>query len=133
MDVTSLSATIIAVLAPCLPVLTKVKDAVVEKAVPAVSDGILAQGQALWQKLQPKVEGNEDAKLAAAQVAKDPASKARQGVLGEELEKLLRTDPALVQELQQILESPAGGQTLNVGVVSGEKAIGIVQGNVTIN
>ena len=91
----------------------------------------------IWDKLHPKIEAKEDAKIAAQQLAAKPDSETRKAVFQEELEILLKENPDLADAIAQILqEKPeaTGGtpiiQTIKntkgqvTGQMSGGKSIG---------
>jgi hypothetical protein len=105
MDVITLTA----LLSPCLSVLMKLGEKAAESAAGKVGEDSWNRAKKIWDKLQPKIEAKEDAKIAAQQLAVKPESEARKAVFQEELETLLKENPDLVEAIAQILqeESPA--------------------------
>jgi hypothetical protein len=137
MDIVALTA----LLSPCLPFLIKAA----ESASSKIGVDSWETAKKIWEKLHPKLEANEDARVAAEQVAAKPDSKARQAVFQEELEALLEENPDLAEAITQILQEnppkPAPGSVnQTVGNVEGQaiaqqtggKSIGKIQisGNV---
>ncbi|NJN59718.1 MAG: hypothetical protein HC879_20660 [Leptolyngbyaceae cyanobacterium SL_5_9] len=148
MDIVSLTA----LLSPCLPFLmkpflTKLSEIAAESAAESAGSAIGTEtwetAKKIWDKLHPKLNEKEDARIAAEQLAAKPESEARKLFFQEELEALLRENPDLAEAIAQIMqESPAtaaGVQitqtvTNNEGQVIGQmtsgKAIGRIDGNV---
>jgi transketolase len=147
-------ATLTAFLAPFLPALltlgTKALEGAATKAGETTGTKLTENGlnkaKAIWEKLFPKVEAKVDAKIAAEQVAAKPDSSARQAVLQEELETLLKENPELAAAIAHILSADApdgtpgtqivqhvtGNQNQVIGQITGGKVIGNVTGNVTL-
>ncbi len=97
----------------------------------------------IWDKLHPKLEAKEDARIAAEQLAAKPESEARKAVFQEELEALLKENPDLAEAIAQIMQerpsTTAGVQITQtvannegqvIGQMTGGKAIGRIDGNV---
>lgn len=104
MDVIALTA----FLTPFLPFLIKFGEKSAESVATKFGEDSWNKAKKVWDKLQPKVEAKEDAKVATEQVAAKPDSKARQALFQEELETLLEENPDLVEAIAQILqEKPA--------------------------
>ena len=134
MDVIALTA----FLTPFLPFLIKFGEKSAESVASKFGEDSWNKAKKVWDKLHPKVEAKEEAKVAAEQVAAKPDSKARQAVFQEELETLLQENPDLVEAIAQILqekpEATSGteiNQTINntkgqvMGKMIGGKATGI--------
>lgn len=145
MDIIALTA----FLSPCLPFLMKLGEKAAESAAGKVGEDSWNTAKKIWDKLQPKIEAKEDAKMAAEQLATKPDSEARKAVFQEELETLLKENPDLVEAIAQILqekpETTSGtsiSQTINntkgqvMGQMTGGKATGIdidaTQGDVNL-
>jgi transketolase len=148
-------ATLTAFLAPFLPALlnlgTKAAAGAATKAGETagtkLTENAFTKANAIWEKLFPKVKAKEDAKIAAEQVAAKPDSAARQAVLQEELESLLKENPDLAAAIAKIMEEDApdgtpstqivqhvtGNQNQVIGQMTGGKVFGNVTGNVTLN
>jgi hypothetical protein len=104
MDVIALTA----FLTPFLPFLIKFGEKSAESVASKVGEDSWNKAKKVWDKLHPKIEAKEDAKVAAEQVAAKPDSKARQAVFQEELETLLKENPDLVEAITKIFqEKPA--------------------------
>lgn len=107
--------TLTALLTPFLPFLLKFGEKSAETAGSKFTEEGWNQAKKIWDKLHPKVEAKEDAKVAAEQLAAKPDSKPRQAVFQEELETLLKENPDLVKAIAQIMqeESPAAKTASN--------------------
>jgi transketolase len=144
MDVIALTA----FLTPFLPFLIKFGEKSAESVASKFGEDSWNKAKKVWDKLQPKVEAKEDAKVAAEQVAAKPDSKARQAVFQEELETLLKENPDLVEAIAQIMQEKSeatSGTQINqtiqntkgqvTGQQTGGKSIGnidAVQGDVNL-
>jgi transketolase len=141
MDVIALTA----FLTPFLPFLIKFGEKSAESVASKFGEDSWNKAKKVWDKLHPKVEAKEDAKVAAEQVAAKPDSKARQAVFQEELETLLKENPDLVEAIAQIFQekAPTASGTQNVQTVTnnegqaqainqmkGEKVIGRIDGTI---
>jgi hypothetical protein len=143
MDITVLTA----LLSPCLPFLMKLGGKAAESASSKIGTDTWETAKKIWEKLHPKLETKNDARVAAEQVAAKPESEARKAVFQEELESLLKENPDLAKAIAQIMaeSSPSGtyGLQINqmvtgnenqaIGQVTGGKVVGSVKGNVTIS
>jgi hypothetical protein len=103
-------------LAPFLPFLVKLGNKAAEAAAEKFGEDGWNKAKAVWEKLHPKVEAKEEAKLAVQQVVAKPESEARIAVLREELETLLKENPDLETAIAQIMESdsPAKSSVTNI-------------------
>jgi transketolase len=138
--------TLTAFLTPYLPFLLKLGDKAAETAAEKFGEDAWNKAKAVWEKLFPKVEAKQDAKIAAEQVAAKPDSSARQAVFQEELETLLKENPDLAKAIAQILAEDApdgtpgtqivqnvtGNQNQVIGQMTGGTLFGNVTGNVTL-
>lgn len=143
MDIAALSA----LLSSFLPSLMKLGGKAVESASSKIGTDGWEMVKKIWEKLHPKLEAKDDAKIAAEQVAAKPESEARKAVFKEELETLLKENPDLAKEIAQILaetdsdnkfglqinQTVTGNQNQVIGQVTGGKVFGNVKGNVTIS
>lgn len=98
-------------LSPFLPYLLKLGDKAASEAANKFGGEAWEKAKAIWSKLRPKVEAKEEAKVAVQQVAAKPESEARQLVLQEELETLLKHKPDLATVIAQIMESDAAAHS----------------------
>ena len=100
MDIT----TLMALLSPCLPFLMKLGQKAAESASGKIGEDSWNRAKKIWDKLHPKVEAKEDARIATEQLAAKPDSEARKAVFQEELETLLKENPDLADAIAQILQ-----------------------------
>jgi hypothetical protein len=122
MDVSAL----VSILAPCLGVLLSGATAAAEQLGKSLAPDLLAHAKWLWAKLRPGVEAKPAALEAAEDVAQHPDDERTRAALELQLEKLLRADPALVDELAPIVK-----EAIAAGVVAiGDRAVA-VGGNVS--
>jgi transketolase len=134
MDIVALTA----LLTPCLPFLMKMGEKATESVAGKIGTDTWETAKKVWEKLHPKLEAKDDAKVAAEQVAAKPESEARKAVFQEELETLLKEHPDLVQEIAQILSESKpevlSGLQINQ-TVRGDKnqVIGQVMGGTVTN
>jgi hypothetical protein len=142
-------ATLTAFISPFLPFLLKLGGKALEKSTESASgkfgEAAFAKAQAVWGKLEPKVEAKESAKEAAIDVANSPEDQDLQAVLRVQLKKLLEQDEKLMKAIDQILQEDApdgtpgnqivqnvtGNQNQVIGQVTGGKVFGNITGNVT--
>lgn len=134
---------LVSILTPCLPFLTKAAESASEQ----IGSDIWEGAKKIWAKLSPKVENNADAKDAAEKLAARPESEARKAAFQEELELILKDNPALAEEIVQIMaemenddntgvqitQTVTGDRNQTIGQVSGGKQFGNIEGSVTIN
>jgi hypothetical protein len=109
-------AVLTAFLAPFLPSLMKLGNKAAETAAGKFGEDAWNKAKAVWEKLYPKVEAKEEAKVAVQQVVAKPESEARIAVLREELETLLKENPDLAAAITQVMESdsPASSSVTNI-------------------
>ena len=127
----------------CLPFLTKAAESASEQIGSDTWEG----AKKIWAKLSPKVENNVDAKDAAKKLAVSPESEDRKAVFKEELESILKENPALAEEIAQIMaemqngsntgvqinQTSTGDKSQTIGQVSGGKQFANIEGSVTIH
>ncbi len=146
MEITTLTAFI----SPFLPFLLKLGGKAVKKSTESASgkfgEAAFAKAQAVWGKLEPKVEAQEAAKEAAIDVANNPEDEDAQGALRLQLKKLLAQDEELFKEIAkifaadatdgtsgiQIVQNVTGDQNIVIGQMTGGKAIGNITGDMTM-
>ena len=107
--------TITTFLAPCLPfLLEKVSKPILEGAALKIGEDTWTKAKAIWTKLQSKVQSNAVAKIATEKLAEKPDSKTWQAALTEELESILKNDPALTEAIAAILgQKPVNNGNIN--------------------
>jgi uncharacterized protein YqcC (DUF446 family) len=133
-------------LAPFLPYLLKLGEKASEKVAEKFGEDAWDKAKAIWSKLQPKVEAKESTQEAVGDLVAAPEDEALQTVLQVQLKKLLDQDQELAAAIAQILQADApdgtpgtqiiqtvtGNQNQLIGQMTGGKAIGNVQKNVTM-
>jgi hypothetical protein len=142
-------ATLTAFISPFLPFLLKLggkaAEKVTESAAGKFGEASWSNAQAVWEKLSPKVEAKESAKEAALDVANAPEDDDLLAALRVQIKKLLEHDEALVDVIEQILQTDGSDGTPGVqivqnvtgkrnqliGQVTGGQVFGNVEGNVT--
>jgi hypothetical protein len=107
-------AVIVKFLAPCLPFLLTMGNKAAEGASQKVGEDVWNSAKAIWAKLWPKVEANNDAKKAAAEAAKNLEDEDFQGAFRAELKKILTADTALAEEIAKILEEQKSDDSSSV-------------------
>jgi hypothetical protein len=120
MDIVALASSVTTALVPLLPYLLK---GGAEETGKAVAGQSWEWAKSLWTKLQPKVEANPAALVAAQDVAQAPEDGDLQAVLRVQLRKLLTEDQSLAEEVSRWLEQgKAAG--INVSAI-GERSVAI--------
>ena len=139
--------TLTAFLTPFLPFLLKLGDKAAETAAGKFGEDAWVKAKAVWEKLHPKVQAKEAAKEAITDLVDAPDDKDLQAALRVQLKKLLDSDAALAEAIDQILQADAsdgtpgtqivqrvtGNQNQVIGQVTGGKVFGNVTGNVKID
>ncbi len=140
-------AVLTAFLAPFLPYLMNLGNKAVEGAAQKSGEDAWDKAKTIWKKLQPKVEAKEAALEAATDVAAEPEDEDSVASLRRQLKKILDNEPALAQEIAQLMQGDAatgssgtafqqnvtGNQNKTVGQMQGSgKFAGNVDGNVTM-
>jgi formylglycine-generating enzyme required for sulfatase activity len=107
MDVQALTADLAGLLARALPFLLKAGgeagEAAAKEAGKALGAGAWKQAQALWRRLQPKVEAEPKAAGAVEDVVESPDDPDVQAALRVQLRKVLTADAGLAAELAKLL------------------------------
>jgi hypothetical protein len=105
--VTTLSAGLVALLAPLLPYLTGIgkaaADAAAERTGQAIGKAALQRSTALWRRLWPRLHDQRRAREAVIAIARDPAAEQARAVLADEIAVLLTGDPKLASETAALL------------------------------
>jgi hypothetical protein len=104
-NITVFISSLTAFLSPILPYLLKLGDKSAESAAEKFGEATWNKATTVWAKLSPNLSSKGDIKVAVEQVANKPDSEARQAVLKEELETLLRDNPNLITEISEILQN----------------------------
>lgn len=139
MDIVALTA----LLTPCLPFLLRAAESASTDIGKDIGKDVWATVKKIWDKLKPKIDQKDSARIAAEQVAANPKSEGRQQFFREELEALLQENPDLAAAIAQILQDspvqPGGVQVTQtitgnegqvIGQMTGGKAIGRIDGNI---
>jgi hypothetical protein len=109
-DIGQTAAAVAATLAPFTPFLIEVGKAGGKKLAEVVAEkggeAAWKKAQALWDKLQTRFHDDDEVQVMATVVAVKPEDEARQTLLAEVLGARLQENPALAQELFDLL----GGQ-----------------------
>jgi len=123
MDIIALTA----FLTPFLPFLTKFGEKSAETVGSKFGEDAWNKAKKIWEKLNPKIEAKEDAKVAVEQVAAKPESEARKAVFQEELETLLKENPDLVEAIAKIMQedSATGNTASNKQTITNNEGQGI--------
>src|SRR5215213_1854988 len=120
MDIGAFASSVTTVLVPLLPYLLK---AGAEETGKAVAGQSWEWAKSLWTKLQPKVEANPAALVAAQDVAEAPEDEDLQAVLRVQLKKLLTEDQSLAEEVSRWLDQ---GKAEGIGVFAiGERSVAV--------
>ena len=123
MDIVALASSVTTVLVPLLPYLLKAGEKAAEETGKAVAGQSWEWAKSLWTKLQPKVEANPAALVAAQDVAQSTEDEELQTVLRVQLRKLLTEDQSLTEDVSRWLEQgKAAG--INVSAI-GERSVAI--------
>jgi len=110
MDVAQLAESIVAALAPFLPVLfSKAADAAAEATVEKLGEAAWKRAKALWDKLRPGVEARPELKRAAETVADAPTDAAARDALARKIAEMLAQDLNVTSELARVLLAEAKG------------------------
>lgn len=116
MDIAGLATQLTVFLAPLLPYLYgKTADYATQEALKKVGPEVWDEGVHLWERLWPKVQEKPAAIDAVEEVLADPADADNQIVLRKQLEKILTANPALSEEIGQILAGPVAQRVIAKG------------------
>ena len=101
--------------------LLKLGDKAAESVGSAVGKDGWETAKKIWEKIHPKLAGNEDAKIAVEQLAAKPESKPRRDVFEEELAALIKNNPELSEAIAKILQEspPLTPSVLVIGQMTG--------------
>ena len=106
-DIGQTAAAVVTTLAPFTPFLIEVGKASGKKLAEVVAEkggeAAWKKAQALWDKLQTRFQDDAEVQGAATMVAAKPEDEARQTMLAEVLGARLQENPALAQELFDLL------------------------------
>ena len=109
-DIGQIAAAVVTTLAPFTPFLIEVGKASGKKLVEVVAEkggeAAWKKAQALWDKLQARFQDDDEVQVMATVLAVKPEDETRQTLLAEVLGARLQENPALAQELFDLL----GGQ-----------------------
>lgn len=92
-------------LAPLLPLLQQAGQAVTEAAGKKLGEGVWERAKALWGKLRPHVAASEPARGALEDLAERSGDARALGAAELQLEKILKAEPGLAEELAEILRA----------------------------
>jgi hypothetical protein len=126
MNITVVSSLLI----PYLPaLLKKVSESELVASVGELGQAGWEQACKLWQALQPKLEQEMAAKLAAEELAKNPDDDTWKKPFEAKLAEMIEKDPQLQEAIAQILaeaeqESGSPGVQQTIGEMKGGQAIG---------
>lgn len=130
MDPVTLSAGLVAVLAPLLPYLTGIGKAAagvaVERAGKALGEAAVRRSAALWDRLWPQLRGQAPAREAVAAIAEHPDDKGARTALAREVAVLLGGDPELAREAAALIRQVRDrGVAIDVGdiAISGDQNV----------
>ncbi|AUG76749.1 hypothetical protein CFP65_1878 [Kitasatospora sp. MMS16-BH015] len=127
MDATTLSAEVVPYLTAAAAAYgTAVLDRVEETA----ADATVSLGQRLLGRLLHRTESRPAVEAAVTELAEDPSDTDSQAALRVELRRLLRTDPALAEELTALLAQAAPNVTVTA---SGTRSVAAQTISGTVN
>jgi len=127
MDPATLSADLVALLAPLLPRLTDVSTVAAYAAADQIGQRIgqaaVQRSTALWDRLWPRLRDRSAARQAVTAIAKNPDAKDARDALTLEVAALLAHDPELARETATLLRHV--GVANNVGriTISGDRNV----------
>jgi hypothetical protein len=114
-------AALAALLSPALPFLTRAGERVATEAGQLLGSQAWEHAQRIWKRLAGAVESRPAAQEAADDVAADVQDGEAQVALVRQLRKILESDPALAEEVEQLL-----GDARQAGVVaSGARSVAV--------
>jgi hypothetical protein len=116
-------------LAPFLPRLLAVGEAIVEDAEQELREQGWEQAKAIWQRLGPKVDERPSAREAVEDAAAHPKDGDLQAALRVQIRKLLSEDRALEGDLTRLLQ--AGRQPGSVTTVTASQGGVAAGGNIS--
>jgi hypothetical protein len=105
MDVNTLVAPVVAVLAPAVPyLLGKVRDVAATEAIKKLGKTTWDAAGKVWARLWPKIEAKEGPRQAVEVLATTPDDADAQAALRMHIKKMLAEEPSLAEELAQLLD-----------------------------
>jgi uncharacterized protein YlxW (UPF0749 family) len=113
------------VLGPALPYLVGAGQKVAEGAAKKLEAESWGMAQALWAKLQPKVEARPVAQEAVKDAAANPTDPDVQAALRVQLRKLLQDDRELASEVDQLLKTHQTNVSTSTATTSGERSVAV--------
>jgi hypothetical protein len=136
MDLSILTASLLPLLTPVLPVLVQAGTDIAEATRRTLVDKIGKGAADVACKLWSRISGSASATKAAERVANDPDNTKKQNALEVEIEDLLKADSDFAAELKQLLDVVDPRIVGNVVTASAPGAIAVggnVRGNITTN
>ena len=133
--VVPLAGQVVAILAPFLPYLVAAGQKVADGAVKELEGKAGQVAQALWERLNPRVEAKPAAQEAVQDVAASPDDQDAQASLRVQVRKLLSDEPALAEELARVLEEHQQTGAITNVTASGDRSVALgrdVQGSTII-
>lgn len=122
-----MEAALVAALAPFLPYLLRAGERAGQEVAEALGGAAGDLAKSLWAKLRPGVESRPAAREAVADAAAQPEDERVRHALELQLEKVLRDDPALAEELGRMLQDAERRGIVVTGggvVVTGDQHVG---------
>lgn len=130
-----LATQVVGILAPFLPQLIKTGQALADGVADQAEKQKATVAAAIWDRLFPEVSGTPATDTAVKDAAENPDDPDYQAALRVQFRKMLAEDPALAEDLRQVLESSqkaTGSVNVSAG---GERSVavgGSVQGSTII-
>lgn len=134
---------LVSLLSPCLPFLMKLGDKAAESAASKIGADAWETAKKIWDVLHPHVDQKPDVLSAVSAVADSPEDEDCQEFLQKKLQRLLKDQPELVEQISQILQaSPIAAPTTQIsqtisqnsgqaiGQMTNGNAIGQISGSV---
>lgn len=127
-------STLVSFLVPCLPFLIKAGEKVSEEAGKQLGSDVWAKAKEIWNKLQPKIDKEPSIQTAIADVAAEPEDEdcqaalrvqlkklfAREIVLSDEIERLMKNDSSDSAPETQINQTITGNENKTIGQAFGD-------------
>ncbi|NEP19975.1 MAG: hypothetical protein F6J97_24320 [Leptolyngbya sp. SIO4C1] len=104
-SIPTLAQSTVQVLSPCLPQILAVEEVrTAEGTDIVVTSEHLRAAKKIWQEIWPDIAASYEAKIAAQEVAKAPASPTWQSALEQGLIEILNKNQALADKLAELLQ-----------------------------
>jgi hypothetical protein len=116
-ELSDLSLLVTQILSPAMPYLLGMAKEAGDEIGRQAGGAMLARAEALWARLRGPVEAKEAAREAVLDLAADPDRSDARQVLKWQLEKLLRAQPALADELHGLLIELGVSERTRIGNV----------------